>query len=156
MATELFNSPKEGLKQTQILHMSMTGGLILMFIAMWFAVGEGSAMRVGSRIYQILPALLLGLIGLSFYLYKSRVSQASDLKDTMEKVGHYRASSIMRWALIEGAGLTSVLFYFFFVQNHFFLVTFVIALIAMVFSRPSESQFASDYNLTNQEITTLK
>ena len=80
MATEIFTTPKEGLKQTQVLHMAMTGGLLMMFGVLWFMVGADGGFDKGTILSKVLPIVLLGILLMSFNVYKMRVRQAQESK----------------------------------------------------------------------------
>ena len=157
MTNPQISSPKEGLKQTQILHLAMTLGLILLFTAFTFIFGLelNPDTEKATVLGKVFPIFLVGLLVMGIFSYKSRVAQTGNLQTLLEKTEHYRTTSIIRWALIEGAALMSLVFHFVVESNYLFLGTFGSALLCMLFFRPSKNQFAQDYQLSNQEISEL-
>jgi hypothetical protein len=156
MGTQTFATPKEGFKQTQTLHLALILGLVLMSSMLWLTISTDEVALEQTILSQVLPIVLAGLIVVAFYVYKMRIANQGELTSLLEKVEHYRASNIIKWALMEGAGLMSMLFYFFIEDGLLFPVIFGCALLGLAYSRPSIDQFAKDYNLTNQESSELK
>ena len=155
MNNQVLSTPKEGLKQTQVLHLALILGPILMSTMLWFAIGTNDEFSEPTIFPKVFPIVLGSIFAAAFYIYKIRVSQRGEIVDLLTKVEHYRSTSILRWAMLEGGALISMLFYFFMENNFVFLILFAIALIGLAYSRPSKNQFAEDYNLSNQEISEL-
>jgi len=107
-------------------------------------------------IKQFLVILLVpASIMISHYLYNNKIREGKMLKDFEEKLMHFRASSILRWALLEGVNLINLVF-FFLSKNYFFLLMFAFGFLFFLFARPSEDSFTEDYKLNFEEKQALK
>jgi len=102
-------------------------------------------------IKQLLMILLVpGAIMISHYLYSNKIREGKKLKGFEEKLTHYRASNILRWALLEGVNLINLIF-FFLSKNYFFLLMFGLGFLIFFFTRPSKNGFTEDYKLNYEE-----
>jgi hypothetical protein len=109
-----------------------------------------------SQMYTLIAGgLLIGCQVLARYIYYMRKNGISDLKDLKEKVGHYRSSVIARSALMEGANLIALIF-FFLEGNTLFLLIFAIGLAGFLLFRPSLHEFETDYPVNTEDQRALK
>lgn len=136
-----------------IYYALLIGQLLICIILSFLTISESNPtldMSFGD-IKQLLVLLLLpGAIMISHYLYSNKIREGKRLSGYGEKVEHFRASSILRWALLEGVNLINLIF-FFLSQNYFFLLTFAFGFLFFLFARPSEDGFTEDYKLTYEE-----
>ncbi len=155
-------SIKEQIKQINILYFALFSGQILLAVVMIFLINTASTVEteavntVDSSMTMIAAMISVTAIGLAFFLYNKRKVEGAGLKANLEtKLAHYRASFILRAALIEGANLVAILFYFI-EGNLFYLILFVIGIAAFLFIRPSVRQISEDYQLSGTEQSELQ
>ena len=142
-------------KQTQVLFYALLAGqlmicLVLLLISSKSHINPSLDMSFGD-IKQLLMILLVpaAIMG-SHYLYSNKSREGKQLKGFEEKLMHFRASSILRWALLEGVNLITLIF-FFLTKNYFFLLIFGFGFLIFFFTRPTENGFTEDYKLNSQE-----
>jgi len=94
----------------------------------------------------IAAGILFMEIIISFVLWNKRQSEELTTKTTSEKWMHYRSACILRWALIEGGILISVVLTFL-QQNLAGFVLVAIGLAFMFLARPNRDYVAEKYGL---------
>lgn len=155
--TQGFSTPKEGFRQLTLIHIALCSGLIFMFVTFWLLLSvEDASNETDDMIGYIIPLLVLGAVWVSMMFNNIRKKQGRTLDSFEAKLNSYRITCIARWAIIEGATLIAVVFYFFVYPNQLLLVGFAIGLAALALFRPKIDEFANDYGLTNQEISALQ
>jgi len=145
------NSPRGQFKAIQILHLSLMSGPAMIFLVLWFQMPPEINMKpLEGSFGLILPFVVLGAVVLGKLLAKNLKStlKKSDLEG---KIVNYRTSSIMRWALIEGASLMSLMIFFFIENSIMSLMSFAFALFALALLRPTVEGFSAEYELSNRE-----
>src|SRR3569623_1585875 len=65
-----------------------------------------------SIFYVVVAVMVAGGIGASFAVFNSRLQVVKQKNSLTEKLQGYRAAVIMRYALLEGPGLFSIIVYF--------------------------------------------
>ena len=104
---------------------------------------------------MVIPFIVLGAIAGSVFFYNLKKQQGAEIVGVGEKFIQYRNANIFRWALVEGACLLSMIFYFLVIPSFLILIAFAIGLGALAFFRPSADGFRKDFGLTNQEAMRL-
>lgn len=152
MATERISSTNE-FKGNHILYYALVAGqaLIALIISYLMMGNEISfSWEMDNPLYLIAPFLMLGCISVSSFLFIKRMEEAKLVKGLSGKLEHYRSAIILRSALLEGANLACIIF-FYLEHNYFFLFLFFIGLGAFLLIRPSEEMFKEKYKLTEEE-----
>lgn len=136
----------------------LIGQVLICFILFFLTTSESNPtldMSFGD-IKQLLVLLLVpAAIMISHYLYSKKIREGKKLSGYGEKIMHFRESSVLRWALLEGVNLINLIF-FFLSQNYFFLLTFGFGFLFFLFARPSEDGFIEDYKLDYEEKQAFK
>ena len=140
-------------KSTKILYFALlTGQLLIAGVLFYLNYSSGSTIELSPnntfRMVAII-ALVLGNFG-SYYLYNNAKRVGSKLKDFSSKEVHFRKSSAMRWALLEGPNMICLVLYFL-TKDVLLLLLFAIGVGGFLMAMPSAKQFAEDYDLTNSE-----
>ena len=150
-------TPKEMFKATQILHFSLILGATVMFLLLWFTMGTPMNMNPMDGTFSlIMPFAMVAIVILALNLYtKNRNAIPKDATLT-EKLIAFRQISLMRWALIEGVTLLSLMLFFFHEANISILFAFSLGLFAMAIFRPTVDGFADEFDLNQQERNQLK
>ena len=139
------NNPKDLLKQTTIIYLSLISGQLLVCMVIVF-LNMGNETVTGSIFNYIAPVISLGTISAAFFFKGIHQNKAKQLTDETEKLEHFRASNIMRWALVEGGTLTMVIF-FFLENNYLYLGLFALGMVAFSMLRPTVESLREDYGL---------
>ena len=146
-------------KSTLVLYYALLVGQILICIILSFLVISEKNPTLDmsfADIKQLLVLLLVpAAIMISHYLYSNKIREGKKLNGFKEKISHFRASSVMRWSLLEGVNLINLIF-FFLSGNYFFLITFSFGFLFFLLARPSENGFIQDYKLDYEEKQAFK
>lgn len=94
-----------------------------------------------SIIYVLIPVLA---IVLSNFMFKNMISKIDSNLSLEIKMGTYQSSSIVRWAILEGAALVLL-----FLKPEFFIFGIVI-IVYLLTIRPTEDKVNNDLNLTSK------
>ncbi len=152
MATERISSNNE-FKGIYILYYALLAGQVLIALIMSFLIIDAEKIfswEMSNPFHLIAPILMLSCISMSSLLFTKRMEEAKSIKSLYKKLEHYRSSIILRSALLEGANLICIIFYFL-EFNYLFLLLFFIGLAALLLIRPSEEMFKEKYRLTEEE-----
>ncbi len=126
--------------------------LIIILYVVWGETSQGNTLPIDQQTLLIIGAT--GFIGIAYaarglgnYFRNKAVTEKQSLE---QKVGTYRSSLIMRWALVEGFNLF-VLIMAFLQQDKLLLLLFGAGLIVFFSLKPSAHAFAEAYQLNLQE-----
>jgi len=135
---------KEKLKTLQIIHLAITLGIVF---AYFFVLDKNVLINFklpkidsNSIIFVLIPFIAIFLSNL---LFKSGISKIDSSLSVENKLGVYQTSSIIRWAILEGAA-----FVLLFLKPDFFVFGIVI-IIYLLTIRPTEDKVNIDLNLKN-------
>lgn len=149
--------PKEQFKSIQILHMALMVGMILIFGILWFQMPPVINMNPLDGLFSlILPFAMLAAIGGGTALYNNQKNSTEASASLPQKLWNFRKSSLLRWSLIEGVSLVSIIIFYFVEPNISILFAFTLGLFAFSVFRPTVDGFATDYKLNQQEQNELK
>lgn len=141
-------------KGNYIIYYALVAGQILIALVLSFLMIDSEIAfdwDMGNPFYLIAPTLMLGAISMSSFLFTKKMQEAKLIKrDLIYKLEHYRTAIILRSAMLEGANLICIVFYYL-EQNYFFLFLFFIGLGAFLLVRPSEETVREKYKLTEEE-----
>ena len=154
----------EHVKQLGILYFALIAGQLGMFAALFFVADslQSNPESVdgaigGSSIALIFSLFCLMAIGIAFFIFNKRKENGRQLTGSLvEKLTHYRASFMVRAALIEGANLLALIVYFFIESNYVLLLLFAIGIAAFLFIRPTVDRIVEDYQLSSSEQSELR
>jgi len=136
---------KEKLKTLQIIHLAITMGVVFayFFILSKNAITDFKIPTIDSNsiIYVLIPVLA---IVLSNFMFKNMISKIDSNLSLEIKMGTYQSSSIVRWAILEGAALVLL-----FLKPEFFIFGIVI-IVYLLTIRPTEDKVNNDLNLTSK------
>ncbi len=132
---------KQKIKTLQLLHLGVTLGVAA---AYFFVLGKDITTNFtippidsNSIFFALIPLIA---IFLSNFMFKSMISKI-DLSLSIEnKIGAYQTSSLIRWAILEGAA-----FVLLFLKPEFFVFGLVI-IVYLLTIRPTEDKVNNDLN----------
>ncbi len=144
---------KANFKINYILFSALLIGLILFALLAYFGFAKNMD-KADKSLQNILmytvPIFVIVEIFLSRFMYSKFVKQLPDNASLFEKLSKYRTAKIISWALLEGAGLFTIVA-FILTKTDFFLIIFIVDIIALIFSKPSIDQFTNDFKVEGNE-----
>lgn len=145
--------PANDFKRSYILYYALIAGQVLIaLIISYLMIGSEITFSwdMSNPFHLTAPILMLSCISMSSLLFTKKMEEAKSITGLFPKLEHYRSAIILRSALLEGANLICIIFYFL-ELNYFFLLLFFIGLGAFLLIRPSEDMFKEKYRLTEEE-----
>lgn len=145
---------KEHFKQINILWLALLMGQLVFFAVVFFFINstEGESLDI---LRTIVPMLLLGALGGVYFISKKRSTDGAALETLQEKAEHYRATIVIRSALLEGANLMAIVGMLSDSPQPY-LPYFAVGIAAFLYFRPSVDRFIQDYQLKAQEAEALR
>lgn len=142
----------------RLLHLSMMAavfilGLIVHFVlvpAPDFILNENNALFV-----NIAAAYMAIAVALSYWLFGVRLNVAKQQTSLSDKLNAYRGATILRFALIEGAALLTVVFYLL-TGNLVLLGIAGIGLVVMLLHHPNLVKLKMDLDLNPTDLARLE
>lgn len=166
-------------RTTQIIFFALLAGQILASGVLLFVLSpglinqtyrgeEGTGVSTGIVLYiphtnkafkdaylnYLAPLAVIGLLGLSFYLYVIKVRAAKEHANLQEKLLAYRSAQILKWALIEAATLIGVVT-FMISGNIQYLILTGASMVVFALQGPSKTKLINDLDLSVEEQSIL-
>ena len=141
---------EEGLRGLTIIFYALLAGQLLFAAVVYYLISSGQTSAtpfVGpTEDFIGVTAYVLAMIAMSIFLVKLRTKNETLPKgDPKFGIGHYRATVILRLAVLEGAALFVVVIALV-TGNVRLFVAFAIALAAFYRARPTLREFAETYS----------
>lgn len=150
------NPSNEIFKGTLIVYYALLLGQLLVSGMLVFMNSGNEFPPERNNLFLIVGiSVLVGCIMASFTFYNNAKRKGAKVDGLSNKIDHFRQSNIVRWALMEGANLILIVFFFLYKDNTF-LALFGLGILAFLMAWPSVNSFAKDYDLTNSEVNALK
>ncbi|MBT8189538.1 MAG: hypothetical protein KJO29_03825 [Bacteroidia bacterium] len=140
------------LKDLKILHLALVLGMLVVATLIYFLSDpEMNALRINLQVDETLALLLAvaNLIGVS-YFHNKRLPGIQSMDSIEEKWINYRALQIMKYALVEGAGLIAIVI-FFGKGNLLLLIIALVLTLTLYLMKPTRERTARDLKLTVEE-----
>jgi len=133
-------------KLNTIIFYAMFGGQALfLIIASYLLKTSGPQSPDLSSTFQIiLPAFTIGAVMGAIFLPKMILGSISDLSDE-QKLAKYRVSLLIKWALLEGANLFSIVVYLM-TGSMLALGISILILILFILNKPTPDKIKEDLN----------
>lgn len=151
--------PRElSFRSNNILYYSLVAGQFLIACVLLFLMKDDEikfSWEIDNILHIIGPILMMSCFTIGTFLYNKKLGEGKLLNGFVEKLEHYRATIILRSALLEGANLICIIF-FFLDQNYFFLLLFLMGFVAFLLVRPSVDTFKENYKLNEEERMELR
>lgn len=133
----------DNFKQMNIIHAALCIGCALVIYVMYTLVNQDkNAVPVENIIFTVIGVAIAFInVLLSRVLFFMRTRQAQTISDLGQKINIFRAAFIIQMALLEGAAIVNIIFYFITKnKNHFFIA--IMVLLLMIVRRPTRSMAA--------------
>lgn len=144
------------LKSLKVLHFALLmGQTIFALIACYLVFVKEFQPTLADISQELLIAVIL--IGLVMFIAGNTIfkKKIEPLKDpsipVSQKLENYRATSIIRWAMLEGAVLLSIIF-FLLTGNQQILIVAVVLIILFITTRPRLQKISEHLNITPAEV----
>jgi len=145
---ELYNSIK-------ILPLALIAGLCMISGVMIF-LRQGQEMNDNFGELFVIVIALIAATGfvLGSFIFRKRIADSMG-KTMIEKLVIYRQATIVRFALLEGPGLISIVF-FFMTGNYLYMVIAGAMVLFMILNRPNDDMIATHLMLTEEDKQQMK
>lgn len=145
---ELYNSIK-------ILPLALIAGLCMISgIMVYLKQGQDTTDNFGEFLVIIIALLAAAGFVLGSFLFRKRIADAMG-KTMIEKLVIYRQATIIRFALLEGPGLFSIVF-FFLTGNYLYMIITGAMVLFMLLNKPTDDMIARHLMLTEEDKNELK
>lgn len=144
----LYNSIK-------VLPLAIIAGLCLITcILLFFKSGGTQEDGLGDLVVIAVALLAAVCVVMSSYLFRKKVADSMG-KPVIDKLVLYRQATIIRFALLDGPALFSIVF-FFLTGNYLYLVITGCMALFMILNRPNDEMIAEHLMLTEEDKNALK
>ena len=145
---------KDYMKSLSMLNLALIMGLVIFSMIVSFLILTKSVPMNDVYLYNVLkylvPILSFGGLLAGNAVFKSRLNAISENSALIQKLNEYRAALIIRYALLEGPAIFSVISAFITTNINFLLFTGMLAAM-MFYFRPRIQSIVNDLDLNEQE-----
>jgi divalent metal cation (Fe/Co/Zn/Cd) transporter len=147
------------LKVLRILYFALLIGM-LMFAGISYFISQVSEPPIADReTYKLFSIIILVVsfvcVVISANLFKRDISRIKQLGSLPEKLEQYRASAIRTWAMIEGAALLAIIFFFLTHQLQLLMFAGLLVFVYLVYY-PTSNKIASQVEESAADIENLE
>ena len=144
---------KEYFKSLTIAHAALIMGQLLFAGVIYFQVssaGNSISDRNGIPFDIIVPILVIGGIVASYFIFNTLLKSAKNKSNLKEKLVSYRSAMIVRFALLEGPSLFSIIIVMITGNIMFFIYTLLI-IGFFLYYRPTKESITNELELNFEE-----
>lgn len=141
----------------RILHLALCAAVVAFGTVVHFVILPVQGVEAGtnSGLYVNLSAgYMVFAISIGYWLFGSQMKTAKAASNLSDKLNTYRSANIIRWALLEGAGLVALVFYLL-SGNVILLAIAGIALLVLGLLHPNVMRLKVDLDLSQTELDRL-
>lgn len=150
--------PISNIKALTVLHFSLFIGQIMFAAIAAYLIYSKTFAPVFTN-DELIPVITGGVIGLSvslvmlaFAMFKKKVTNIRQNADGIaEKLTAYRATSLIRWALLELPALL-IIICFLLTGNEVLLIVVGALLLLFFFTKPTAAKVAQDLGISEEEV----
>lgn len=151
---------QDAFKALKILHLGITGGLLIFAAAMLFLFQTGNLKAIDpslERTLQVVAVIFsVALLLFGFNLFKRKMMEARNSTESGEtRMRLYRTACIIWWAMIEAPGLLAVVS-FFITGNYAFLALAGFHVLVLLLFMPRKENIIVLLNLNTKEVAHLE
>ena len=142
----------------RLLHLAMTAAVVILGFIVHFVlipVSDFTPNENTALFINIAAAYLAIAVALSYWLFGVRLNVAKQQSSLSDKLNSYRAATILRFALIEGAALLTVVFYLL-TGNLVLLGIAGIGLVVLLLHHPNLVKLKMDLDLSPADLARLE
>jgi len=140
------------LKILSIIHLALCSGIFIFGFIMFSKMKSTEIILDDSAdIFKyIIPSTAIIALFLSIFLFKSQLNSISKNADLKEKLIKYQSASIIKYAVLEGVALFSIVIYTS-TNNFLYLLIAAGLLLYLILQRPTSSKIICDLDLKDNE-----
>ncbi|WP_291136519.1 MFS transporter [Flavobacterium sp. UBA7663] len=144
------NNPS--LKTLSIIHLALCSGVFIFGFIMFSKTNSTEIILDDSNdtFKYIIPSVAIIAFFLSNFLFKSQLNSISENAELKEKLVKYQSASIVKYAILEGTALFSIVIYNL-TSNFLYLLIASGMLLYLILQRPTLSKIISDLDLKGNE-----
>ena len=141
----------------RIIHLAMLMGQVMLVVLSYllFLKDAEFALNTDNMIFFIVPILVISLISASFMVYKKLISKLNIEPDFNLRLNQYRVANLVRWAMIEGGTLASVILSIAY-KNLLFMPFAGLLIVVFVLLGTSKAKMAREVEFTQEELNQLE
>lgn len=158
MSTSMQQNFKQYFSILRLLHLSMLGAVVVLGLVSHFVLIPAPDFKPnenGALFVNIAAVYLAIAVAVSYWLFGLRVQAAKQQISLSDKLNTYRSATIIRFALIEGASLLTVVFYLL-TGNLVLLGIASIGLVVLALHHPNPLKLKMDLDLSPVELARLE
>ena len=139
------NSNNPSLKTLSIIHLALCSGVFIFGFIMFSKIKSTEIILNDSNdIFKyIIPSAAIIAIFLSNFLFKNQLNSITENAEIKEKLVKYQSASIVKYAVLEGTALLSVVIYSS-TTNFLYLLIALGMLLYLILQRPTLSKIISE------------
>jgi high-affinity Fe2+/Pb2+ permease len=138
------------LKQLQVLFGAMLTGLTMASAIFYFFVKRAEVEQTEDILTTFIPLIMLALLVSGYFLFNMRRKVWAEETDLAAKKAVYRTSSLIKWAMFEGATMLALIGYFF-LDIDVLLVGLVLSLAHFALHFPSRERVSRELGTDDLE-----
>jgi len=145
--------PKQFLISLRIIHFALIVGQLIFAGIVIYLVDNGSSpnLKEYNNVFLIIAIFFtFGAIFAGNTIYKSKLKAILPGEKVIEKLQIYRVTLIIKYGILEGAAMFSIVAYFL-IANFLFLIFLGVIIAAFLFSTPSVDKIVLDLKLSANE-----
>ena len=143
-------------RSLQILYFALTGGQIAVFVLLWTSVEPSTQPGIyQSPVDLLFIALWMIKQTLAFFLPRKLLAEARSKTSFDEKLSTFRRSRVLRFSLMEGSVLVSLVGFYFVTANYILLGLASAGIVLFIPLMPTRNKMVSELELTAREETML-
>ncbi|MEO9531266.1 MAG: hypothetical protein ABJG68_11920 [Crocinitomicaceae bacterium] len=149
-------NPQNFFRTNKIIYFALLMGMLLFLAVSIFISKEDLVFYLdfSEPLFLVVPVLMFGCIAASTFIPKKLLAPIKNTKDLTQKTTVYNTSSIIKYALIEGPVLLSIVC-FILTHSLYFLVFTAIGILYFVTLKPNPEKISRDLELTYDERSEL-
>lgn len=142
----------QSLKTFSIIHLALCSGVFIFGFIMFSKIKSTEIILDDSTdvFKYIIPCASIAAIFLSNFLFKSQLNSISENAELKEKMVKYQSASIIKYAILEGVSILSIVIYSL-TSNFLYLLIAFGMLLYLISQRPTLSKIISDLDLKGNE-----
>jgi magnesium-transporting ATPase (P-type) len=141
----------------KIIYLGLVMGQIIfiaIFLFLVYSGNSGEMQDLSNILLFVAFVLVASAVFAANKIFNLKMSQIDENNSLEYKLSEYRTSLIIKFGILEGPSLLSIVF-FFMTANELFLVFSILILGFFFIYRPSNSKIASDLKLKANEVDTI-
>lgn len=152
-------SNQDTLKALSIIHYALIAGLLIFTGVAYYVIGPtmagGEAESYYSLFRYLIPGVAIMAILFGRFIGTKMLQKAQEIGELPLKLSAYQSIAIVRWSLMEGAGMFAVVAYLL-TGNQVFIMVALAAAAYLFTQKPTVNLISQELGLSNEETRELE